>query len=478
MNSAIFVLATITALAFILAIVQVKGKNHQLEEWAVGGRSFGVVLVFILMGGELYTTFTFLGGSSLAYNKGGACYYILCYSPIAYVLGYWLLPAIWKYAKEHNLISQSDFYIRKYDSKALGILVSLIGFIALIPYLILQIKGLGIIVSETSYGAISANSAIWLCSALMVIYVVIAGMHGSVRVAVVKDVLILAIVFFLGIYLPYHYFGGIENTINLLEAKHPGFTIISNKDFNPVWFVSTVLLSAIGLYLWPHSFTSLYTSQSAKVLKKNAILMPLYQFLLMFVFIIGFVAALQLPGLNKAQSDLALIRLVINTFSPWFVGVIGAAGVLTALVPGSIILLSIATLFIKNIMIPIIPACAEKEMLLVKLSVPFIMLIALFANSYGGETIVGLLIVGYGLVSQLFPALVFSLCRNNPVSKIGAISGMFVGVIIMFISILTKINFNDYLPAALNGLNIGIIALTANLIVTLIISRCERMYLC
>lgn len=197
----------------------------------------------------------------------------------------------------------------------------------------------------------------------------------------------------------------------------------------------------------------------------------------MFVFIIGFVAALQLPGLNKAQSDLALIRLVINTFSPWFVGVIGAAGVLTALVPGSIILLSIATLFIKNIMIPVIPACAKKEMLLVKLSVPFVMLIALFANSYGGETIVGLLIVGYGLVSQLFPALVFSFCRNNPISKLGAIGGMLIGVMIMFISILTKVNFNDYLPTVLNGLNVGIIALIANLIVTLIISSCERIYL-
>jgi len=105
------------------------------------------------------------------------------------------------------------------------------------------------------------------------------------------------------------------------------------------------------------------------------------------------------------------------------------------------------------------------------------MLIALVANSYGGETIVGLLIVGYGLVSQLFPVLVFSFCRNNPVSKLGAISGMLIGVMIMFISILTKVNFNDYLPTVLNGLNVGIIALIANLIVTLIISSGERIYL-
>ena len=101
--------------------------------------------------------------------------------------------------------------------------VSVIGFLSLIPYLILQIKGLGIIVSETSYGLISANTAIWICSLVMVIYVMISGMHGSVRVAVVKDILILATVFFLGIYLPIHYFGGIESMINTLESTKPTF---------------------------------------------------------------------------------------------------------------------------------------------------------------------------------------------------------------------------------------------------------------
>lgn len=470
MNSAIIPICVVTIFAFWVAVAANYGKTQRLEGWAVGNRNFGTILVFILMGGELYTTFTFLGGSSLAYNKGGVCYYILCYSPIAYILGYWLAPAIWKYAKEHNLVSQADFFIHKYNSRTLGMVVSVIGFLSLIPYLILQIKGLGIIVSETSYGLISANTAIWICSLVMVIYVMISGMHGSVRVAVVKDILILATVFFLGIYLPIHYFGGIESMINTLESTKPTFTIVSSTDFNPVWFVSTVLLSAIGLYMWPHGFTSLYTARSSHVLKRNAIVMPLYQFLLMFVFIIGFVAVLKLPGLDKSQSDLVLLKLVKQTFNPWVVGIIGAAGVLTALVPGSIILLSLATLLVKNILSPFTSLSAKREFLLVRFSVPIIMLIALAAYSYGGQTIVSLLIVGYGLVSQLFPAIIFSFSKRNLINKYGAIVGMLSGTIFMLISILTPIDINHILPSSLNGMNNGIIALIINVIVMFTVS--------
>ena len=82
-----------------------------------------------------------------AYGKGAPAYYILAYCPLAYVLVYLLLPPIWRYAREHGLVSQPDFFVRKYDSPALGLLVTLVGLVALVPYLVLQLTGLGIIVS-------------------------------------------------------------------------------------------------------------------------------------------------------------------------------------------------------------------------------------------------------------------------------------------------------------------------------------------
>ena len=154
----VFIVAALV-LALGLGLRARRGRDMNLEQWSVGGRGFGAIFVFLLMAGEIYTTFTFLGGSGYAYGHGGPALYILCYGCLAYILSYWLAPRIWRYAKQHRLISQPDFFARKYDSPALGVLVSLVGVVALVPYLVLQFKGLGIIMSTASYGTISAPVA-------------------------------------------------------------------------------------------------------------------------------------------------------------------------------------------------------------------------------------------------------------------------------------------------------------------------------
>src|SRR5947209_9440537 len=162
MSAALAILGACFIIAIALGLLARRGHDMNLEQWTVGGRGFGAIFVFLLLAGEIYTTFTFLGGSGFAYGKGGPAYYILCYGTLAYVLSYFMLPPIWRYAKENRLFSQSDFFVRKYDSPALGILVALVDIVALVPYLVLQFKGLGIIVEIAGYGEISSTIAIWI----------------------------------------------------------------------------------------------------------------------------------------------------------------------------------------------------------------------------------------------------------------------------------------------------------------------------
>jgi solute:Na+ symporter, SSS family len=143
MTAPLFIIGLAALTALLPGLRARAGRDMDLEQWAVGGRGFGTILVFVLMAGEIYTTFTFLGGSGYAYGHGGPAYYILGYGCLAYVISYWLLPAIWRYASERRLFSQPDFFAAKYDSPVLGILVALVGIVALIPYLVLQFKGLG-----------------------------------------------------------------------------------------------------------------------------------------------------------------------------------------------------------------------------------------------------------------------------------------------------------------------------------------------
>ncbi|MBV8827366.1 MAG: sodium:solute symporter [Hyphomicrobiales bacterium] len=478
MNAALPFIAAAALLALALGFLARRGKDMDLEQWTVGGRGFGALFVFLLLAGEIYTTFTFLGGSGFAYGKGAPAYYILCYGTLAYVLSYFMLPPIWRYAKEHRLYSQSDFFVRKYDSPTLGIIVSLVDIVALIPYLVLQFKGLGIIVEIAGYGAISATAAIWTGAIIVTAYVMVSGVHGSAWTSVAKDTMILVIVVFLGIYLPYHYYGGLAPMFAAIEEAKPGFTVLAPHGQGLWWFASTVLLTALGFYMWPHTFASIYTARGAKVIRKNAIALPLYQLILLFVFFVGFAATLQVPGLTGPDIDLALFKLSVKTFDPWFVGVIGATGVFTALVPGSMILITAATLIAHNLYRAVDRSADDRRVsALAKLLVPAVAVVAVFFTLKGGQTIVALLLMGYSLVTQLFPALILSLARNNMATREGAAAGIIAGVATVAGVSLTGASFHTLLPwspTAFQDLNIGIVALAVNFVVLILVSLATR----
>src|SRR3954463_13545829 len=209
MNAALAVIAAFLALAIGLALRARRGRDMDLEEWSVGGRGFGTLFVFLLMAGEIYSTFTFLGGAGFAYGSGGAAYYILAYGCLAYALSYHLLPAVWRYATPRRLVSQADVFVSKFESRTLGVVVSVVAVAAMVPYLALQLKGLGIIVSQTSYGSISATAAVWIGALVLSLSVGASGTPRSRGRAAIKDVVTLSVVVFIGLSLPIHYFGGI-----------------------------------------------------------------------------------------------------------------------------------------------------------------------------------------------------------------------------------------------------------------------------
>jgi SSS family solute:Na+ symporter len=484
MNVALLVIVAFLALAVGLALLARRGRDMDLEQWTAGGRGFGAIFVFLLMAGEIYSTFTFLGGAGLVYGSGGAAYYILGYGTLAYILSYWLLPAVWRYATPRKLLSQADFFVAKYDSRSLGVIVSVVAVAAMIPYLALQLKGLGIIVSQTSSGTVSATAAVWLGALVLSLYVVVSGIRGSAWTAAIKDVLTLSVVVFIGLYLPIHYYGSVGAMFHQVQAAKPGFAALKGDELTPVWFSSTVLLTALGFYMWPHTFGSALTARDEDVFRRNAIFMPLYQLVIAFVLLVGFVAVLRLPGLAADSSDLALLGVSQRAFPDWFVGLIGAAGMLCALVPGSMLLIVSATTVARNIYRGVNPDVSDATVTTVtKLLVPVIALGAVAFVFAGGQTIVTLLLLGYALVTQLFPALLASLVRPGWVTRAGATAGIVVGVGVVAAmtftgatpgSSTTLDSLIGGLPGFLAQLNVGVVALAVNGAVTAIVSAATR----
>jgi len=475
MNPALIIICAAAVMALLLGLRAAKGRDMNLQQWSLGGRSFGVIFMFILLAGEIYTTFSFLGASGWSYSKGAASYYILAYQILAYIFSYFLLPKIWRYSSQHQLLSQPHFFAKKYESPALGILVAVVGVIALVPYLLLQFKGLGLIVSIASYGSISATTAICIGALVVTSYVIVSGMHGVVWNAVVKDVLILSVVVFLGFYMPFHYYGGFGAMFSAINVAKPEFLIFPEHGYSKVWFQSTVLLTATGFFMWPHTFGCVLSAKNDNSFRRNAVFLPLYSLLVLFALFVGFSAILQVPGLQGADADLALLKLSVQTFEPWLVGIIGAAGLLTALVPSSLILTTASTIIANDIYKTGFRRNANDAEVkrAARFFVPVISLVTLAFTLSGGATIVALLLMGYNFVTQLFPAVFFSLMQRNPVTKQGAFCGILAGVVTVAAVTLSKstvAGLFPFLPSPLMDLNVGMVALIINIGTTLLIS--------
>ena len=479
MTPALAVIIGVFVLAIALGLMARRGHVMSLEQWSVGGRGFGSVFVFLLMAGEIYTTFTFLGGSGWAYGKGAPAFYILCYGAIAYSVSYFLLPIVWRYAQTRRLVSQADFFVAKYESKTLGVVVALVSVAALVPYLVLQLKGLGIIVSEASGGVITQAVAVWTSSIALVGYVVVSGVRGSAWTSALKDVMILAAAVGIGVYLPLHYFGGYRAMFEAVEAAKPGALTLPASGMSPAWFISTVLLTATGFYMWPQFFAGVYTARSENVFRKNAVILPLYQLVVLFVFFTGFAAMLVVPGLKGAAADLSLLRIVEQSFGSWTVGAIGAAGLLTALVPGSMILITAGTIISQNIYRVMAPAASDRTVSLVARSlVPVLTLVAVILTLRGGQTLVVLLLMGYNFVTQLFPALILSLGERQRVSAASAIAGIVAGELTVVFLTVTSASVATLLPGApqmVKDLNVGFVALAVNAVVLTVVALATRV---
>lgn len=478
MSAALAIIILFLVAAFVLGMLARRGRRMSLEQWVVGGRGFGTIFVFLLMAGEIYTTFTFLGGSGWAYGRGAPTFYILCYGAIAYAISYFLLPPIWRYAAEHRLLSQADFFVSKYRSPSLGILVSLVSVAAMVPYLVLQLKGLGLIISEASYGAVSPEMAVWISTLALVLYVIVSGVHGSAWTAVLKDIMILGVAVALGIYLPLHYYGGYRAMFEAIESSHPGFLTLPPSGMSVSWLISTVLLTALGFYMWPHTFGSAYTAKNERVFRRNAVIMPIYQLVLLFVFFTGFAAILTVPGLTGADADLALLRVSKATFAPAVVGVIGGAGLLTALVPGSMILVTACTILAQNVYRGLFKQASDQTVnRLARSLVPVVALLAVGLTLRGGEAIVPLLLMGYNMVTQLFPLVLLALPRVPLATRAGAFAGVVAGEATVAWLALSDVSlaqlFPDW-PAPVTDLNIGIVALLVNLAAVVVVSALTR----
>jgi SSS family solute:Na+ symporter len=454
----------IVALGAIIGFLAGVRRKMSLEQWTVGGRGFGAVLMYLLMAGEVYTTFSFLGASGWAYSRGGPTLYIIAQLTLAYVVSFFMLPQICEVGRKYGMQTQSDFFSMRYGNKYLAAFVCVVGVTFLIPYLQLQLTGLGIIVSVASFDGIGRTPAMAISVVLLAAFVFSSGVRAVAWISVLKDALMILAALSIGIGIPYIHFGGIGPMFTALAQARPAHLTMPGATANlgHTWYISTVVLTSLGFYMWPHTFGAIFTAKSGDTLRSNAVVMPLYTMTLAFILFAGFAAVLVVPGLP--DGDLALLTVVRKSFPAGFLGVIGGAGALTAMVPAAILILTAATLFAKNLWRPLFaPAMTDDQVARVaRAMVVVLSLISLYLAIHNSTTLVSLLLLGYAGVTQFFPGVVLGLYWKR-VTMPGVFTGMVAGVAAVAFLILSHRD-------PFFGWSAGFVALCLNFVITAILS--------
>jgi SSS family solute:Na+ symporter len=460
---ALSIIVGIVAVGSGIGFLAANRRQLNLEEWAVAGRGLGLILVWILLAGETFTTYSVLGISGWIYSKGGPTLYVLVYLTLAQIFVFFFGPALWELGRRFDLQTLGDFFARRYGSRLLAAIVAVAGVLFLIVYLQLQLTGLGIIVEVASFEQVGRKPAMIFATVVIAAFVLTSGMRGVVWVSVLKDFLLIAVAIIVGIGLPYIHFGGIGPMFTaLIKAKPDHLTMPGGTtNLTHSWFISTVLVNSL-LFAWPHFFCSIFTAKNGDTVRRNSMIMPFYVIPLVLIIFAGCAAILISPGLTNG--DLALLTAVRATFPPWLLGVIGGAGALTAMVPAAIQILTGSALFAKNVYRPYFDPIMSDDKIagVARIAVVAITLVALYFSLHSSTTLVGMLILAYSGIAQFAPGIVLGLYSRWVTSK-GVLSGLLTGLALA--GYLTFTHRDPFL-----GLNAGFIGLIANLLVLSAIS--------
>lgn len=470
---ALAIVAVIVLGTIVFALTSVRRFKMDPHEYIVGSRSFGALLLWILLAGEIYTSFTFLGAAGWAYAKGAATFYILGYGTVAYCIGFFLLPALWKVGNEYKLFTLPDFFIYRYGSKTLGVGVALLQFFLVVPYVTLQLTGLQILLTLAGYSHYDAKAAVALAFILMALFVFTAGLRGTAWASVIKDTLVLGAVIFAGVAIPVHFFGSPAAMVARVLQLHPGWMTLppagaANAQYTVPWFVTTIVLSGIGFFMGPANAPAIYSARSAQTLRRNMIFMPLYQLILLFVFFAGFSALAITPGLTGHATDQSFMLTIQRFYSPVVLGIIAGAGCLAALLPASTLLLGAASVISKNVMQDLLGLGKGDRALTwaTRVLVLIVAILALILWLFFNGSLVDLLLFYYNGITQLAPGVMLAFLWKR-VNVWGVSAGLICGEFIAYLSL--------HQTVAPWGINAGFFALLINVIVCALVTLAVPM---
>ncbi len=471
--TALTVFVVLFGLVTILGFVAVRwrrAKLDDLDEWGLGGRRFGSLVTWFLLGGDLYTAYTFIAVPALVFGAGAIGFFALPYTIMVYPLVFVIMPRLWTVCRANGYVTPADFVKGRYGSRPLGLMVAFTGILATMPYIALQLVGMQIVLGALG---VEGDWPLVIAFAILAAYTYQSGLRAPALIAIVKDSLIYIVILVAVIYIPSK-IGGFGAMFDAAEKALPGRdkpgALIPKGPDAQIAYATLAFGSALALFLYPHAITAVLSAKSARTVRRNTAMLPAYTFLLGLIALLGYMAIAR--GIDPSNPNFTVPDLFLNVFPSWFVGVAFAAIAIGALVPAAVMSIAAANLFTRSIYKAYLkPGASGKEeatvakivSLLVKVGA--VVIILTLPTKYAIE----LQLLGGVWILQTLPALVIGL-YTRWLHRWALVAGWAVGMLLGTMMAQSQ-DFAPAYPLDLFGTKInaytGVFALAANLVVTL-----------
>ncbi|RAX42071.1 monocarboxylate uptake permease MctP [Rhizobium tropici] len=467
----IFFLALVTVMGFVAARWRRPKTLAHIDEWGLGGRTFGTWITWFLVGGDFYTAYTVIAVPALVYTVGAYGFFALPYTIVVYPFVFMVMPLLWRRAKDYGYVTAGDVVHGQYGSRALELAVALTGVIATMPYIALQLVGMTAV-----FKALGLHGELPLAVAFIILalYTYSAGLRAPALIAFVKDIMIYIVVIAAIALIPAK-LGGYANVFAAADAdfkaKGAGSLLLGGNQY--VAYATLALGSALAAFMYPHTLTGIFASNSGNTIRKNAVLLPAYTLLLGLLALLGYMGHAAQLKLDSAND--VVPALFQTLFSSWFAGFAFAAIAIGALVPAAVMSIGAANLFTRNFWKAYIDPqvsdadeakVAKMTSLVVKVGA---LLVIIFLPT---QFALDLQLLGGIWILQTLPALVFGLYTKwfrAPSLLAGWFVGFFGGTYLVWDAGWKPLHM---VPLGETGFTVytGLLALLANIVVAVIVN--------
>ncbi len=452
--------------ALLLGLLAGRRGSGSTSDFVAGERAFGPVLMYFVMGAMVFSAYALLGTPQRIISRGSDAFYMLAYGAVGFVPLYFFGGRVRRIGAREGYVTQAEFVGQRFDSRSVTGMMGLASVIAFLPYLVIQLKGAGIVMQHAlGWHPVLGAAVVYT---FVTAYVVLGGMRGVGWTNVVQGIVMVVVVWALGLWIPYELFGGITQMFDRVVEQAPEYLVLPGPASKPTThaaYSSEVLVSVLGFTMWPQIFMKCFTARSAKLVRFSVVVYPTFLFFLVPLMFLGY-AALLLPG---APTDESVIL--------WLVGhpLLGGSEVLVAGTCFAILAASMSTgdsllhgggsIFVRDVVVRGLGKQLSEaqqtwwmRVTIVLMGIAGLGLLALASQ----DSVVDLLLLAYAVPIQFVPPTILGLYWRRA-SRSAAQWGLGLGLLtVVVLFVLSRFAPSVYAAVNPAGIQIGVVAFVVN----------------